>query len=161
MKPCRTDIEICLALQQDVRTHASNLIYGVRLQENVGDRPTKNCFCALLHCSEKIKINLRKWAFCRMDTSFKGCLSFNFSMASIKSSCSDIFSFPNKLKCDDSNICTKILIREQKIVNNCPSDMLISLKSHVWMLKYFALLKYDRKFFKHNVKTFSNSPWLP
>ena len=31
MKPCWTDIEIIFALQQDVRTHAGNLIYDVRL----------------------------------------------------------------------------------------------------------------------------------
>ena len=61
MKPCRTDIEIRLALQQDVRTHASNLIYGVRLLGNAGDRPAKKCFCALLHCSEKKK--LKKMSF--------------------------------------------------------------------------------------------------
>ena len=34
MKLCRTDIKILLALQQDVRTYAGNLIYGVRLQVN-------------------------------------------------------------------------------------------------------------------------------
>ena len=31
MKPCRMDIKILLALQQDVRIYVSNLIYGVRL----------------------------------------------------------------------------------------------------------------------------------
>ena len=29
MKPCRTDIKILLALQQDVRTYSGNLIYDV------------------------------------------------------------------------------------------------------------------------------------
>ena len=38
----------------------------------------------------------------------------------------DIFSFLNKLKFDDSNIFTKLLIREQKIINNCRPDLLIS-----------------------------------
>ena len=34
-----------------------------------------------------------------------------------------------------SNISTEILIMEQKIINNCASDTLISLKSYVWLLK--------------------------
>ena len=34
----------------------------------------------------------------------EGNLNFNFSIASIKSNYGDIFSFPNKLKLDDSNI---------------------------------------------------------
>ena len=58
-------------------------------------------------------------------------LHFNFSVASIKSNYNDLFSFPNKLNSDNSNICTKLLIREQKISNNCPSDTLISLKLYV------------------------------
>ena len=61
----------------------------------------------------------------------EGSLNFNFSLVSIKSSYGDKFSFPNKIKFDDSNICTKFLIREQKIINNCPSDTLISLKSYI------------------------------
>ena len=72
-------------------------------------------------------------------------LNFNFSIAWIKSSYGNIFSFPNKLKFDDSNICTKRLIREQKIIHNCPSNTLIYLKSYVWMFKYFELLKYGWK----------------
>ena len=39
-------------------------------------------------------------------------LDFNFSIASIKLNYGDAFSFPNKLKFDDSNICTKVLFRE-------------------------------------------------
>ena len=40
-----------------------------------------------------------------------------------------IFSFPNKPRFDDSsNICTKPLIMDQKIINNCPSYMLISFE---------------------------------
>ena len=58
-------------------------------------------------------------------------LNFNFSIASIKPNYGGIFSFLNKLKFDDSNIYTKLLIREQKIINNCPSDTLISLRSYV------------------------------
>ena len=44
MKPCRTYIKILLALQQDVRTCAGNLIYGVILHVNVGDRQAKKNF---------------------------------------------------------------------------------------------------------------------
>ena len=44
MNTCRTDIKIVLALQQDVRTYAGNLIYGVRLQVNVRDRLAKKIF---------------------------------------------------------------------------------------------------------------------
>ena len=75
----------------------------------------------------------------------EGSLNFNFSIASIKSNYDDIFSFLNKLKFDDSNIYTKLLVSEQKIINICPFNTLISLKSYVWMLRYFALLKYGRK----------------
>ena len=57
--------------------------------------------------------------------------NFNFSIASIRLKYGDIFSFPNKLKFDDSNICSKLLIREQKIIHNCPCDTLIFLKSYV------------------------------
>ena len=44
MNTCRTDIKIVLALQQDVRTYAGNLIYDVRLQVNVRDRLAKKVF---------------------------------------------------------------------------------------------------------------------
>ena len=43
----------------------------------------------------------------------------------------DIFFLLNKLKFDDRNISTKLLIREQTIINNCPSDKLISLTPYV------------------------------
>ena len=66
MTPYVTDIKTLLALQQDVRTYAGNLINGVSLQVNVGDRLAKKFFfSALLHCSEK---NLRKSISCRMGT---------------------------------------------------------------------------------------------
>ena len=39
-------------------------------------------------------------------------------------------SFPKKLKFDGSNICKELLIMKLKIINNCPSDTLISLKSN-------------------------------
>ena len=40
-----------------------------------------------------------------------------------------------------AQISTKVLIVEQKIINNCPSNTLISLKSYFWMVKYFTLLR--------------------
>ena len=46
IKPRRTDIKILFALQQDVRTYAGNLIYGVRLQADVRDRLAKKSFSA-------------------------------------------------------------------------------------------------------------------
>ena len=58
-------------------------------------------------------------------------LNFNFPIASIKSNYGDIFSFPNKLKFDESNICANVLIRDRKIINNNLSGKLISLKSYV------------------------------
>ena len=51
--------------------------------------------------------------------------------------------FPNKLKSDDSNIYAKLLIMKQKIINICPSDTMISLKSNLLILKPFALLPED------------------
>ena len=44
MKPCRTDLKILFALQQDMRTYAGNSIYVLRLQVNVGDRLAKSLF---------------------------------------------------------------------------------------------------------------------
>ena len=49
----------------------------------------------------------------------KGDLNFNFSIASMKLNYAAIFSFLNKLKFDNSNICTNLLIMKQKIINNC------------------------------------------
>ena len=46
-------IKILLVLQQDVRTYAGNLIYGVRLQVNLGDRLAKKSYSVELYCSEK------------------------------------------------------------------------------------------------------------
>ena len=74
----------------------------------------KKSFSALLHCSEKKKKKKTK-----TDGHFReGSLNSNFFIASIKSDYGAIFSFPNKLKLDDSNICTKLLIREQKIIKD-------------------------------------------
>ena len=79
------------------------------------------------------------------------------------------------LKFDDINICKKLLIREQKIINNCPSDKLISLKSsevrsevtniilardNVLCQKSIYLQKNEISIFKHNVKVFRNSPLI-
>ena len=55
----------------------------------------------------------------------------DFSVARIKLNYGEIFFFLNKLKFDDSNICKRLLVREQKIINSCPSDKLISLKLYV------------------------------
>ena len=44
MKPCRSEIKILFALQQDVLAYAGNLIYGVRLLVNVEDRLAKKIF---------------------------------------------------------------------------------------------------------------------
>ena len=132
MKPCRTDIKIPFAFQKDVHTYAVNSIYGVRLQFIVGDRLAKKSSSTLLYCLEKnVDGHVREEG-----------LNFNFSIQSIKLNYGDIFSFPNKLKFDYSNICTKPLIMEHKIK---PSDTLISLQSNIWMLKYFGLLKHFGK----------------
>ena len=56
MKPCWTDINILLTLQQDVFTYEGNVIYAVRVQVSVGDRLAKKSFSVLLYCSEKKKI---------------------------------------------------------------------------------------------------------
>ena len=58
-------------------------------------------------------------------------LNFNFSIASIKSNYGNIFSILNKLKFDDSDICTKLLIREWKFINNCPSNHEIIIRTGV------------------------------
>ena len=44
MKPCRTDIKLLYAFQQDIREYASNLIYGIRLQMDVGNRLAETLF---------------------------------------------------------------------------------------------------------------------
>ena len=49
----------------------------------------------------------------------EGSLNFNLSIASVKLNYDgDIFSLLNKLKFNKSNIFTKLLIMEQKIINN-------------------------------------------
>ena len=126
MKPHETDIKTLLALQQDVRTYAGNLINGASLQVNLGDRLAKKIFLsALLHCSEK---KLKETNFVSDGRFREGSVNFNFSITSINSNYGDIFSLPNKLKFDDSNNCAKLLIREQKVINNCPFDTLISFE---------------------------------
>ena len=142
MKLCRTDIKILLAFQQDVRTYAGNLIYGVRLQVNVGDKLAKKIFQCVAALFWK---KLKKTSFVSDGHFREWNLNFSFFIASLKSNYGEIYFLPNKLKFDDGNICTKLLIREKKIINNFPSDTLISLKSNVWMLKHFALWKYDRR----------------
>ena len=88
----------------------------------------KKSFSALEHFSEK-KL---KYMSCVSDGNLReGSVNFNFSIASIKLKYGDIFYFPNKLKFDDSNICTKLLIRKQKNIHNCPPDTLISLKLYI------------------------------
>ena len=104
-KPCLTDIKILLALEQDVRTCAGNLTYGVRLQVNVGDRLAKNVFRCVVALFKK---NLKKMRFVQEKHFRKGSPNFNFSIASINSNYGGIFSLPNKLKFDDSNICTNL-----------------------------------------------------
>ena len=44
MKPCRMDIKIFFALQQDVRAYAGDLINGIKLKVNMGDRLPKKIF---------------------------------------------------------------------------------------------------------------------
>ena len=141
MKPCRMDIKILLALKKDVRTYAAgNLIYGVIfdiLHVIVEYRLTKRTFhCVVAVLWKKI---LRKWVSCRMDT--EGSLNFNFPVASIKSNYRDIFSFPSKL----TNWMVVTLAQDFWLKSRNPSDTLTYLKSYVWMLKYFALLKYGHK----------------
>ena len=141
MKPCRMDIKILLALKKDVRTYAAgNLIYGVIfdiLHVIVEYRLTKKTFhCVVAVLWKKI---LRKWVSCWMDP--EGSLNFNFPVTSIKSNYRDIFSFPSKL----TNWMVVTLAQDFWLKSRNPSDTLTYLKSYVWMLKYFALLKYGHK----------------
>ena len=124
-------------------------------------------------CSEK---KLKKTSFGSDGHFREDLLNFNFfSVNKVK------LSFPNNLRFNDSNICPKFMISEQKITNNCPSNTLIFLKSYVWMLIFFCVWsaagsckyrsnsgnKLNRKriyfqkdessIFKHSVKVFRNS----
>ena len=112
MKPRRMDIKILLVMQKDVRTYAGILIYDVRLQVNVRDRLAKKIFQCVAALFSKKQNKTKK----RTDTLEKVVWILIFFIASIKSDYGAIFSFPNKLKLDDNNICTKLLIREQKII---------------------------------------------
>ena len=77
IKPCRTGIKILLALQQDIRTFVDILIYGVRLQVNVGDRLAKKIFQCIAAYEKKPK----KMGFVS-DVHFReDSLNFNFSIA--------------------------------------------------------------------------------
>ena len=101
IKPCRRDIKILLALQQNIHTYAGNLIYGVRIQVNVGDRMAKK----ILQCvAATFWKKLKKMNFVSDGHFEADSMSFNFSLMSIKSNYDDMFSFLYKLKFDDSNI---------------------------------------------------------
>ena len=70
----------------------------------------KNSFSALCILLKKPKYEFRVgWA--------QGSLNFIFSITSVNLKYGDIFFFPNKLKFHDSSNCTKLLIREQKIIH--------------------------------------------
>ena len=114
-KPYRTNIKILFALQQDIDTYF---------------------FSVLLHCFEKI---LKKINFVLYGHFKEGSLNFHFSMASMKLNYRDIFCFWSTFKVYDSNICTKLFIKEQKIINNCLSDTSNCLKSNFWKLKYYVV----------------------
>ena len=84
MKPRRTDIKILFASQQNLRTYTGSLIYGVRLQVNVGDRLAKKisqCVAALFW-----KKKLKKMSFVSNGHCRDGSLNFNFfySVSEIK-----------------------------------------------------------------------------
>ena len=81
-----------------------------------------------MRCCKK---ELKKMGFVSDGHFREGSLNFGFSIAPIKPYYGVIFSFPNKFKFDDSNICAKLLIREQKIISNCPCYKLVSLRSYV------------------------------
>ena len=92
MKSCRTDIKILLALQQDVPTCSGNLIYGVRLQLNVGDRLAKK----IMRCCIVLKINLKKVSFVPDGHFREDSLNFNFSITSNKPNYGDMFFLPKQ-----------------------------------------------------------------
>ena len=81
-------------------------------------------------CCIILNKKLKKWVSPCMDTLEKVAWILIFFMASIKLNYGDIFSSPNKLEFGDSDICMTFLIMKQKIINNCPSDTLIFLKSN-------------------------------
>ena len=56
-------------------------------------------------------------------------LNFEFSIVSIMLAYSDIISFPNKFKVDHAYIGINLLVLQQKTINTCLSETLISLKS--------------------------------
>ena len=85
----------------------------------------------MAYCFSENKKRIRKISFVSDGHFREGSLKFNFSIASINSDYGDIFSFLNKLKFDDSKICTKLMITEQKIINYFLSGTLFSLKSYV------------------------------
>ena len=101
----------------------------------------------------------------------EGSLNFNFSIASINSNYGDIFSSPNKLKFDDSNICKKLLIKEKKFevirlnaevfcafeVQPEVTNILVT-RNNILHQKRIYLQKNESSIFKHNVKVFRNSP---
>ena len=81
-------------------------------------------------CCIILNKKLKNWVSPCMDTLEKVAWILIFFMASIKLNYGDIFSSPNKLEFCDSDICMTFLIMKQKIINNCPSDTLIFLKSN-------------------------------
>ena len=47
MRSCRGDIKTFDSFQHDPRAYGGNLIYGVRLQMDVGDRVVETFFCCV------------------------------------------------------------------------------------------------------------------
>ena len=75
-----------------------------------------------------LKKNLRILILCQAYIFEVMPLILNFSV-SIMLNYGDMTFFPNKFKFDRFNIFTTLFYLEQKIINTCPSDKLISLKS--------------------------------
>ena len=78
MKPCRTEIKVLLAPQQDICTYAGKLIHGVRLQVNVGDKLAKKIF---QHVPALFLKKLKKLSFVSDEHFREGNLNFDFSIA--------------------------------------------------------------------------------
>ena len=122
----------------------------------------------MAHCYEKEKL---KHMSIVSDGHFREYnLNFNFS------NYGDIFSFLNKLKFDNSNICTNLLIREQKIIHNfpfkdihlnvqifcafevLPENTNLFVSSETYIRNVFINKKTKSSIFLYHVKVFRNNP---
>lgn len=90
----------------------------------------------------------------------QGSLNFIFSVTSVNLKYGDIFFFPNKLKFHDSSNCTKLLIREQKIIHKSVLHInftRLDVRIFYAFEELSEVANYISSIFNYNVQVFRNT----